>query len=288
MSNRNIYSFRVLYVVLLMTLILSCSSEKNKEFSEIVKISLRDVGHQLLLSNQDSTSLVLPIVALEKTRYKLSFQNQLSIDPDSLVSIVKSSFQKSELSKYYRVEVFQCSDQEVAYSYEVKDTEERGVIPCSGRILDEGCYSIEVKFTKMTTSFFGRHIPLMVLFTGVLGFLGFIILKRKQTVLREEHIENHASIGSFRFYPEQNKLVKEAIEISLSKKECELLEIFVARPNQIIKRDELEKRVWEDQGVIVGRSLDTYISKLRKKLKDDDTIKLTNVHGIGYKLEIDL
>ena len=62
--------------------------------------------------------------------------------------------------------------------------------------------------------------------------------------------------------------------------------IFVANPNQIIKRDELTKRVWEDNGVIVGRSLDTYISKLRKKLKDDDTIKLINVHGVGYKLEI--
>jgi len=44
--------------------------------------------------------------------------------------------------------------------------------------------------------------------------------------------------------------------------------------------------VWEDNGVIVGRSLDTYISKLRKKLKDDASIKLINVHGVGYKLEI--
>ncbi len=76
------------------------------------------------------------------------------------------------------------------------------------------------------------------------------------------------------------------IEINLSKKECELLEILVANSNQIVKRDELTKRIWEDNGVIVGRSLDTYISKLRKKLKDDESIKITNVHGVGYKLEI--
>ena len=81
-------------------------------------------------------------------------------------------------------------------------------------------------------------------------------------------------------------MVKQAIEISLSKKECELLAIFIDSPNQIIKRDELTKRVWEDNGVFVGRSLDTYISKLRKKLKDDTSIKLTNIHGVGYKLEI--
>lgn len=75
-------------------------------------------------------------------------------------------------------------------------------------------------------------------------------------------------------------------EISLSKKECELLEIFVANPNKIIKREELTKKVWEDNGVFVGRSLDTYISKLRKKLKDDESIQLINIHGVGYKLEI--
>ena len=67
-----------------------------------------------------------------------------------------------------------------------------------------------------------------------------------------------------------------------------MLEIFIANPNQIIKRDELEKRVWVDNGVFVGRSLDTYISKLRKKLKDNESIKLTNVHGVGYKLEVEL
>jgi DNA-binding response OmpR family regulator len=80
--------------------------------------------------------------------------------------------------------------------------------------------------------------------------------------------------------------VKAAVEINLSKKECELLAIFVAHPNQIIKRDELTKKVWEDHGVFVGRSLDTYISKLRKKLQADKSIKLTNVHGVGYKLEL--
>ena len=72
----------------------------------------------------------------------------------------------------------------------------------------------------------------------------------------------------------------------MSKKECELLEIFVANINQVVKREELTKKVWEDNGVIVSRSLDTYISKLRKKLKEDHAIQFINVHGIGYKLKI--
>jgi DNA-binding winged helix-turn-helix (wHTH) protein len=80
--------------------------------------------------------------------------------------------------------------------------------------------------------------------------------------------------------------MQKAKEINLSKKECELLEIFVANPNQIIKREELTKNVWEDNGVFVGRSLDTCISKLRKKLQVDASIQLINIHGVGYKLEI--
>ena len=69
--------------------------------------------------------------------------------------------------------------------------------------------------------------------------------------------------------------------------ECELLTIFIAEPNQIIKREELTKKVWEDKGVFVGRSLDTYVSKLRNKLKEDTSVRLINIHGVGYKLEID-
>jgi DNA-binding response OmpR family regulator len=80
--------------------------------------------------------------------------------------------------------------------------------------------------------------------------------------------------------------MQKAKEITLSKKECELLEILVENKNKVVKREVLTKKVWEDNGVFVGRSLDTYISKLRKKLIVDDSIQLINIHGIGYKLEV--
>ena len=116
--------------------------------------------------------------------------------------------------------------------------------------------------------------------------MNLVFPKNKLLKYRTKGLENGINIGSFQFYPEQHKLIQKAIEIALSKKECELLEIFVANANQIVTREALTKKVWEDNGVIVGRSLDTYISKLRKKLQKDSTIKLTNVHGIGYKLEV--
>ncbi|WP_347175197.1 winged helix-turn-helix domain-containing protein [Polaribacter uvawellassae] len=285
MSKRKIYLYSVLICLVFFVWIFSDSNDKNDDLSERVKIALREVGNQLLLSNNDSTSLVLPVVELNKFKYKLSFQNQLSFEPSNLVSAIKNSFQKTELPNYYRVEVIQCSDNEVAYSYQMSAEKEDTIIPCAGRLLPNGCYSIEVRFTNKITVFFTKQLALIILII-IVSILDYFYSKRKQSEELDETIKNHTKLGSFQFYPEQNKLVKQATEISLSKKECELLAIFVANPNQIIKRDELTKRVWEDHGVFVGRSLDTYISKLRKKLKEDTSIKLINIHGVGYKLEL--
>jgi DNA-binding winged helix-turn-helix (wHTH) protein len=74
--------------------------------------------------------------------------------------------------------------------------------------------------------------------------------------------------------------------IELSDEESRLLEIFATQQNQLIERDRLLKEVWEDDGVFTARSLDVFVSKLRKKLKGDPSIQITNVYGKGYKLEI--
>jgi DNA-binding response OmpR family regulator len=53
-----------------------------------------------------------------------------------------------------------------------------------------------------------------------------------------------------------------------------------------VKRDLILKSVWEDNGYFVARSLDVFISRLRKYLKPDDSLRIVNVHGVGYKLEV--
>lgn len=293
MIRKPFYLFVCSIFMVFFTSIISCSEDEIEAgFTETVKVSVRDVGHQLLLTNKDSTSIVLPIKVSESFKYELSFQKQLAFEPGNLVSLIKSSFEKANLPTNYHVEVINCKDKEVAYSFEMKNEEEKSIIPCRGRLLAKNCYLIQIQFTDLKASF-GSSVLIYVLLFLVFAFLLYFLLKKKKTAAIEKTLhskqkieDNYSSIGSFKFYPEQNKLVKEALVISLSKKECEILAIFLENPNQIIKREELSKRVWEDNGVIVGRSLDTYISKLRKKLKEDTSIQLTNVHGVGYKLEI--
>lgn len=293
MNGKRIYSFGVLTVIIFLTWFITHSEEQKDDFSELVKISLRDVGNQLLLLNQDSSSLILPIDALSKSKYELSFDHVLSFEPGTLVSTIKSSFEKAGLPEEYIVEVIQCADREVAYSYKMTSSEQTTIIPCSGRYLPEGCYTIELRFTSIDSAF-SKQSFIYILGFVVLVLLGFLLGRNRIAIAGKKDDKEHVgdkngamTIGEFQFYPEQNKLVSTSVEISLSRKECELLVIFTAQPNQVVKRDELTKRVWEDNGVIVGRSLDTYISKLRKKLQEDDTVKLINVHGVGYKLSLD-
>ncbi len=274
---------RYLYLVLLLLGILNLSScAKDDSHRELTKIALRDVGHQLLLSNQDSTSLILPVLETASDTYQLSFQNELGFKPDSLVIFVKNSLEKAGLPDHYRVEVFQCEDNEVAYSYEMKNEQEQSLIPCAGRALPLNCYTIQVRFEGRKEQFSLLYLWLIV----PLILIIWLLFKRKITTTQSVTEHPFYTIGNYKFDKDQSKLIYVKKEIGLSKKECELLEILCDNLNDVVKRDELSKRVWEDHGVFVGRSLDTYISKLRKKLNEDSSIKITNVHGVGYKLEV--
>lgn len=285
MKQRKIYFYGSLCLALLATLMLVVPDKKEETFSELVKIALRDAGNKLLRTNQDSTSLILPVLKVEELKYQLSFQKALVINPDSLVAIVQKSFQKANLPLQYQIEVKQCEDLEVAYSFLKFADQEKSIIPCSGRFLPQKCYTIEVRFLEKTATSSNKLIWIILLIgSSVMAFVFFSKPKKDKEPISTN--ENSISVGKFKFYPDENKLIVESTEIPLSKKEVELLTVFVAHPNKVIKREELSKKVWEDHGVFVGRSLDTYISKLRKKLSDDESIKLTNVHGIGYMLEM--
>lgn len=274
------------YGVLIIFCITGCTAlEKEKSITEErIKISIREAGNQLLLAQGDSISLILPIEKLSETKYLLRFKNNHSFEPNAIVNAVKESFLKGQLPRQYIVQVLQCADYKVAYSYEMHEQEEQTIIPCSGRVLPTACYLFEIQFLELEQTRRGSVIWLLLLIPIVLVVIvGLKKRKRKKVQLQTE---SYNRIGSFKFYPLENKLVKETEEFALTKKECEILSLLITQPNQVISREVLTKKIWEDNGVIVGRSLDTYISKLRKKLASDTSIKITNIHGIGYRLEL--
>lgn len=74
--------------------------------------------------------------------------------------------------------------------------------------------------------------------------------------------------------------------VTLTNKEAKLLRLFCIHRNQVLERDLIQKAIWEDEGYFVGRSMDVFISRLRKIFKHDERISIQTIHGIGYRLQI--
>ncbi|HEY5916689.1 MAG TPA: winged helix-turn-helix domain-containing protein [Chryseolinea sp.] len=102
----------------------------------------------------------------------------------------------------------------------------------------------------------------------------------------KESVPGLAALGKFLFDVKDQRLLLGSDVISLTDKECRILELLNENFGELISRETLMQKVWIDEGVITGRSLDMFVSKLRKKLSGDPELRITNVHGKGYKLEI--
>jgi two-component system, OmpR family, response regulator len=74
------------------------------------------------------------------------------------------------------------------------------------------------------------------------------------------------------------------VTVRLTHTECKLLQMFFRHPGQLIERDVFLKTIWEENGFFVARSMDVFVSKLRKYLKPDAALRIDNIRGIGYIL----
>ena len=108
------------------------------------------------------------------------------------------------------------------------------------------------------------------------------ILRRVRGKKNKE--SNIYKIGKFTFDTQKQILSSEGKQTKLTTKESELLGLLCAHANEILQRDFALKTIWIDDNYFNARSMDVYITKLRKHLKEDDSIEIINIHGKGYKL----
>jgi DNA-binding response OmpR family regulator len=99
-------------------------------------------------------------------------------------------------------------------------------------------------------------------------------------------VENQFRIGDYLFDYTRLALIKDNSEKSLTQKEAEVLKVLCRNQERVMKREEILTEIWGDDDYFMGRSLDVFISKLRKYLKDDETIQIVNYHGVGFRLEV--
>jgi DNA-binding response OmpR family regulator len=93
-------------------------------------------------------------------------------------------------------------------------------------------------------------------------------------------------IGKYHFDADNFELRGPLTRKTLTRKEAGILKLLCERKNQVIERELLTNLIWGDDSYFVGRSLDVFITKLRKYLADDPNVSVSNVHGVGFKLEV--
>ena len=284
MKPFTLIGYSIIIIVILISA-LAFINKKNQIPEKHLEVVFRDIGHRLLLSAKDSSSRVLPVKKLNESTYQISFQNDFGFISDTLINLVQRTFQKTALATNYIVSLKNCEQKEAVFAFEING-QTGDLTPCRGRKLEVGCYVIEIELLKKTKFNFFLFLPLII----PLSFVGFYVKNKFRKKEEKELVfdnTDYIQLGNFRFYPDNNVLKIEDKSIMLSEKETKALKIFSENINQIVEREKLMKEIWEDKGIVViSRNVDVLVSKLRKKLIDDNSIKFINVPGTGYKFII--
>ncbi|WP_235298908.1 winged helix-turn-helix domain-containing protein [Portibacter marinus] len=252
--------------------------QKDKEI-----ILVRKVGHEMMRYARDSTSSLQPIKELGDRKYLLEFDHRFSFLSDSVIRIIDREIKENSHLDYL-VKVHSTKSNELIFSYFGSTNNDRELASCSGREQNEDNYSIEIAFHERERINTLQSYWYLI----ALPFLGFIIIwqlrKNKDEAFHESEEDDKIRFGSYTFDYEGQVLRSNDLEQSLTYKESKILKVLSEHINEVVEREELQKQVWEEDGIVVGRSLDMFISKLRKKLSSDPLVEIKNIHGIGYKL----
>jgi DNA-binding response OmpR family regulator len=161
------------------------------------------------------------------------------------------------------------------------------LLPCKKRIDEKGCYQFYFTVIKahehnaMPTKKISSNNKLWWLLSIII-FIIFWAFKWWKEKLNDN--TNFIEIGKYQLNKTTMELVFKAQKVTLSAKETDLLYLLYTNCNTTLEKGYILEAVWGDSGDYVGRTLDVYISKLRKKLALDTRIKIINVRGVGYRL----
>ena len=112
------------------------------------------------------------------------------------------------------------------------------------------------------------------------------ILRRANNEMDEDENKGIISLGSYELDFQNLRLIHKEEDKKLTKRETAILKLLSENRNKVIERSLVLNLIWGDDNYFNGRSLDVFITKLRKYLKHDEGIQINNIHGVGFKLEL--
>jgi hypothetical protein len=279
-------------ILLLLAGLISCEKTEDSFETEKKEILVRKIGHEISKYIGDSIQGLKPVKEIEKDLYQIEFNLPFAFFSDSVINIIDREMRKNGIDRDYIVKVEECASSDVIFSYFVSPIENNdSVVPCLGRNQEEECYFVNIGFMPSQKA---NYSWLLLLIVGplILGLIIFGFWQSRQIGkdMYEEDLKynltdlDNIPLGLFGFnFQEQYLHIKEE-RIELTYKEAKLMKILTDFQGKVVTREEIQQEVWDDDGSMISRSLDMFISKLRKKLKRDPNVEIKSIHGIGYKL----
>jgi len=108
-----------------------------------------------------------------------------------------------------------------------------------------------------------------------------VFLRRNKMMITDRNIL--FTIGQYNFIPEEMKLSNGSESISLTQRETDLLEFLCLHPDKVLKREDILSHVWGKNDFFLGRSMDVFMTRLRKLLAKESSVTIETIHGIGYR-----
>jgi len=112
-----------------------------------------------------------------------------------------------------------------------------------------------------------------------------VFLKRR-TIKNNSNRRNIAELGQYYFDFENLELTENDVSQRLTLRESELLNLFCQNKNKILNREDILNTLWKDDSYFLSRSLDVFVSRLRKLLKHESRLKIENIHGVGFVFKV--
>lgn len=265
-----------------------------RQQNEKVNLAMRQAVHLLLASAGDSTSAIPPVTRQVENEFSLRLPD--NFEYKKLPEFLQAAFQSYGIHEEYSVAVKSCEDDNLLLlGYSKKFYTENASVPCQERAAQSGCSLLSVTFPAKGIPHTLQSSLLLagvLLLTVYIAFQIWMFFKNKTAGV--EVTSPAATAGSaelFHFGNTAFDVTNQLVIIgnkrqTLTFREAKLLTVFCKNVNQLLERPLLLEEVWGDEGVRVGRSLDVFVSRLRKNLKSDEMVSIVNVHSVGYRLEV--
>lgn len=257
--------------------------------SDKVNLALRRTAHQLLIGAGDSTSRIPPVEQTDAHVWRVQLARDFRYE--QLPTVLQGAFEAHHIARDYDVAVRNCSDGTLMLGYTLLDLDAELPVPCSNRELPPNCYYLEVTFAAAPAP---RPLPWLGWLAGALLGLGVYALGQRRPAPPEADPApvgaapdgDWLAFGHSRLDVGNLLLACGQTTHKLTYREAKLLHLFARHPNQVLERAVILEKVWADEGVVVGRSVDMFVSRLRKLLREDPSVQLVAVHGVGYRMEV--